>query len=58
MSPKGQTTIGYVDCFSGISGDMFLGALVDAGLPLEFLQSELATLNLDNFKIRSTKQTE
>ena len=58
MSLKGQTTIGYVDCFSGISGDMFLGALVDAGLPLEFLQSELAALNLDNFKIRSTKQTD
>jgi hypothetical protein len=58
MSPKGQTTIGYVDCFSGISGDMFLGALVDAGLPLELLQSELAGLNLDNFKIRSTKQTD
>jgi len=58
MSSKGQTKkICYVDCFSGISGDMFLGALVDAGLDLEFLQSELANLQLDNFQIRSTKQT-
>lgn len=38
--------IAYVDCFSGISGDMFLAALLDAGLPLEHLQSQLAQLNL------------
>lgn len=36
----------YCDCFSGISGDMFLGALVDAGLPLETLRDQLACLNL------------
>jgi pyridinium-3,5-bisthiocarboxylic acid mononucleotide nickel chelatase len=29
--------IAYFDCFSGISGDMILGAMVDAGLPLAFL---------------------
>jgi uncharacterized protein (TIGR00299 family) protein len=57
MNDKEQDLTGYVDCFSGISGDMFLGALVDAGLDLEFLQSELAKLPLDNFQIRSTKQT-
>jgi len=36
----------YCDCFSGISGDMFLGALVDAGLPVETLQDALGKLNL------------
>jgi len=34
--------IAYADCFSGISGDMFLAALLDAGLPLERLRSDLA----------------
>ncbi len=38
--------IAYVDCFSGISGDMFLAALIDAGLPLEVLRAELAKLAL------------
>ena len=45
--------IAYLDCFSGISGDMFLGALVDAGLRLEDLQAELAKLHLDEFSIRA-----
>src|SRR5512145_2890821 len=36
----------YCDCFSGISGDMFLGALVDAGLPVETLRAGLAQLHL------------
>jgi uncharacterized protein (DUF111 family) len=34
----------YFDCFSGISGDMTLGALVDAGVSIEVLRSELAKL--------------
>ncbi len=38
--------IAYCDCFSGISGDMFLGALIDAGLPLEMLKQEIAKLNM------------
>jgi uncharacterized protein (TIGR00299 family) protein len=38
--------IAYFDCFSGASGDMILGALLDAGLSLEALQSELVKLGL------------
>lgn len=40
----------YCDCFSGISGDMFLGALVDAGLPLEYLTEKLEQLRLHEFE--------
>jgi pyridinium-3,5-bisthiocarboxylic acid mononucleotide nickel chelatase len=39
--------IAYCDCFSGISGDMFLGALIDAGLGLDELKSSLAGLDLE-----------
>jgi pyridinium-3,5-bisthiocarboxylic acid mononucleotide nickel chelatase len=38
--------IAYCDCFSGISGDMFLAALLDAGLPLDHLRAQLALLKL------------
>ncbi|MDE0634593.1 MAG: nickel pincer cofactor biosynthesis protein LarC [Candidatus Poribacteria bacterium] len=37
----------YFDCFSGISGDMVLGAVIDAGVDPEVLTTELAKLNLD-----------
>src|SRR4051812_21263294 len=37
----------YLDCFSGASGDMVLGALIDLGLPLDALRSALGSLALD-----------
>lgn len=39
----------YCDCFSGISGDMFLGALLDAGLPVEHLAEQFQLLDLHEF---------
>lgn len=38
--------IAYLDGFSGISGDMFLGALIDAGVPFELLQQTVAALDI------------
>jgi len=38
--------IAYLDCFSGISGDMFLGAMVDAGVPGQLLEQTVAALNI------------
>ena len=43
--------IAYFDCFSGISGDMILGALLDAGLPLEDLNREIAKLGVQDVAI-------
>jgi uncharacterized protein (TIGR00299 family) protein len=45
----------YFDCFSGASGDMVLGALLDAGLPLEELRAALGSLALDGASISATK---
>ncbi len=39
--------IAYFDCFAGISGDMFLGALIDAGLDPQILHDATAALNLN-----------
>jgi hypothetical protein len=56
--------IGYLECFAGISGDMLLGALVDAGVSVDLLQQTAKALNIgaelrihhvDRSGIRSTK---
>lgn len=43
----------YFDCFAGASGDMVLGALLDAGVSLKALESGLARLPLKGYKIRA-----
>jgi uncharacterized protein (TIGR00299 family) protein len=45
----------FFDCFSGISGDMVLGAVVDAGVPLDQLRSELHALAVPGWTITSAK---
>jgi pyridinium-3,5-bisthiocarboxylic acid mononucleotide nickel chelatase len=45
----------YFDCFSGISGDMCLGALVDAGAPMEAIEKKLKKLHLGAFSITKRK---
>ncbi|HPT11832.1 MAG TPA: nickel pincer cofactor biosynthesis protein LarC [Bacteroidales bacterium] len=46
----------YYDCFSGISGDMNLGAMIDLGVPAEILISGLNSLNLEGWKLEITKE--
>ena len=45
----------YVDCFSGISGDMFLAALLNLGLDQEHLTQELTKLPLAGYNIQITQ---
>jgi uncharacterized protein (TIGR00299 family) protein len=48
--------IAYLDCFSGVSGDMFVGSLLDAGLPLERLEKIISGLNLNGYRISAKKE--
>jgi uncharacterized protein (TIGR00299 family) protein len=47
--------VGYLDCFSGVSGDMLLGAMLDAGLPFQDLNDTLQTLPLSGFSLSASK---
>ena len=50
---KGDVRTIYFDCFSGISGDMTIGALLDLGLDFDYLRTELGKLGLDGeFNLR------
>jgi uncharacterized protein (TIGR00299 family) protein len=47
-----MSKIAYLDCSSGISGDMTLAALIDAGVPLDALNQSLDTLGLQGLRLR------
>ncbi|HKV85829.1 MAG TPA: nickel pincer cofactor biosynthesis protein LarC [Ktedonobacterales bacterium] len=50
--------LAYLDCFSGISGDMLLGALVDAGAPVALLLAALDGLHLPGYSLGVERVTE
>jgi pyridinium-3,5-bisthiocarboxylic acid mononucleotide nickel chelatase len=47
----------YFDCFSGISGDMTIGALLDLGLDLEYLKTELRKLPVEGYELKASRVT-
>ena len=57
MKETDKIMLAYLDCFSGISGDMTLGAMVDLGVPVQWLQQEVGKLPLEGFEIDSRNVT-
>src|SRR3972149_8081446 len=56
--PPGRNSmprIAYFDCFSGASGDMILGALLDAGFPFDVLKDSLSSLDLRGYDLSVEK---
>jgi pyridinium-3,5-bisthiocarboxylic acid mononucleotide nickel chelatase len=49
--------LAYLDCFSGVSGDMLLGAILDCGVSTDDLQRELAKLRLEGYSFSSRRVT-
>jgi pyridinium-3,5-bisthiocarboxylic acid mononucleotide nickel chelatase len=47
----------YFDCFSGISGDMTIGALLDLGVDLDYLKSELRKLPVEGYDLKVSRVT-
>jgi pyridinium-3,5-bisthiocarboxylic acid mononucleotide nickel chelatase len=50
-----MSRIAYLDCTFGASGDMLLGALVDLGLPLSHLETELRKLPLEEYRLETRR---
>ena len=44
-------TVAYIDCIAGVSGDMLIGALLDAGVAEAELRARLADLRLPGFSL-------
>src|SRR4030095_16577457 len=53
--PDRAMRILYFDCFNGASGDMILGAMLDAGLPLDALREALGSLAIEDFDVTSER---
>ena len=47
----------YFNCFSGISGDMTIGALLDSGLGFDYLKTELRKLRVEGYELRMSRVT-
>ncbi len=47
----------YFDCFSGISGDMTIGALLDLGLDFDYLKTELKKLPVEGYELKASRVT-
>src|SRR5215471_21405402 len=47
----------YFNCFSGISGDMTIGALLDSGLGFDYLKTELRKLPVEGYDLRMSRVT-
>src|SRR4051794_34085279 len=51
--PSPPFPLAFFDPISGVSGDMALGALIDAGVPVTFLQAELAKLPVGGYQLEA-----
>jgi pyridinium-3,5-bisthiocarboxylic acid mononucleotide nickel chelatase len=47
----------YFDCFSGIAGDMTIGALLDLGLDFDYLKTELLKLSVEGYELKASRVT-
>lgn len=45
--------IGYLDCFSGAAGDMLVGAIINAGCEVEYLQAQIELLGIPGLKLKA-----
>src|SRR3990172_7422514 len=52
-----MSKVAYFDCFSGASGDMILGALLDAGFPLDVLKTGLSSLDFHGYQLAVERVT-